>query len=98
MENVIQLFFKNARCFRTTDLILADIKQIKKINNLIAKFLRTQDSKYSNEIINTIIMMDNIYNMGNILDDIKILYIEKDNQLEFDRFKNEFKRRQRNHH
>jgi len=94
MQELIELFFKKARRFRTTESIILDIKAIKKVNNLITKFLRSDNErKYYEEVINTFISMNNSYKLMDVINQIKELYIDEENKQFFDELIDEYKRR-----
>lgn len=84
MDEIIQLFFKNAKSFKTTEMILSDIKIIKKLNNLTSKYKRTLDKKYSNEIINIVIIITNSYHLSKVYKKILEHFIEEGNKKQLE--------------
>lgn len=89
--NIEDIFIKYYKVFKTTESIQVDLKLIKKINNLISKWLKTDKEMYKDEIMNIFKINENIFNVNNsFIELIKENFIEKQHIKTFDRLYSEF--------
>ncbi len=78
------ILFMRARSFKTTSSLDEDIKLIKKINTLLSKWKRTDDERYHKEINNSLLILNNIFALDQIIrDHIAQLFIVEDNRTNF---------------
>lgn len=78
--NVNQEFSKNYKGFRTSSSIENDIKLIKKLNNLISKWKKTNKDMYKLEIFNIFQINENIFMVDHsFIEKIKSNFIEPSN-------------------
>ena len=79
--------FKYYTVFRSTGLIESDIKSLKKINNLIYKYLNTDIDRYKHEAINILKTAINMVNpVPEYFDLLRNKIIEEDKHLIFNGF------------
>ncbi len=82
--NLSDRFIKLYKIFRTTNSIDDDLKPLKKINNLISKYRKTEKDIYRGEIISILKYNENIFNINDEF--IKLIldnFIETANQIVF---------------
>lgn len=77
MNKFKKKLFSYYKIYRTSKLIVDDLKIFKKINNLSLKYLKTEKLRYKLEIINIIRIMHNLFNVDeNLIDLFKEEIIE----------------------
>jgi len=93
MQQFKRSLFRYAKGFKTTVSLDNDVKLVKKLNNLIAKYLRYgKEQKYLLEIINILKVLENqfIYSSG-LRDLILNMFIDTENKSTFIEVFDDFK-------
>ena len=75
-------FVKHYKVFRTETLLIRDVKQIKKINTLLAKYLRTKREHYFLEVKNILRSLENLFDFDDELLEIFKVFIVDDEYMD----------------